>query len=184
MEKRVSMDMKVMYAVVAFVAMLISSNLSYWLVNSILEKLPANVFLSIVGLLGMTLLHLIISWGITAVFLFIKFPSLYHRSEVKNMWVKKTVCLVIIGEIARFLGCVLFFRRYLDKVSSLWYDIIYGAHVDVYTFGVLNILDSIVYAVIYLCITAVFLLGVFLICKKLWRLGEIDYDNIYGKKEE
>lgn len=56
MEKRVSMDMKVIYAVVAFVAMLISSNVSYWLVNSILEKLPANVFLTVIGLLVMTAL--------------------------------------------------------------------------------------------------------------------------------
>ena len=73
MEKRVSMDMKVIYAVVAFVAMLISSNVSYWLVNSILEKLPANVFLTVIGLLVMTALHLIISLGITTVFLFIKY---------------------------------------------------------------------------------------------------------------
>lgn len=134
-------------------------------------------------MLVMTLLHLVISIGITAVFLYIKFPSLYHRSEDKNMWLKKTVGLVVIGEGVRFIGCVLMFRRYLDKVSSLWYQLIYGAYVDGFTFGILNILDSIVYAAIYLFITAFFLACVFFICKKLWRLGEIDYDNIYGKKE-
>lgn len=183
MEKRVSMDMRAIYAVVAFIAMLISSNLSYWIVNAIFKSTLTNIAVYVLALLIMTALHLVISWGVTAVFLFIKFPSLYHRSEDKNMWAKKTVSLVIVGEIARFLGCVLFFRRYLDKVSSEWYNIIYGAWVDKYTFGPLNVIDSAVYALIYLAITAVFLTGVFFMCKKLWELGKKDFENIYGKKE-
>ncbi len=44
MEKKVSMDMKAIYAIVAFIAMLISSNVSYWLVTAVMEKLPSNVF--------------------------------------------------------------------------------------------------------------------------------------------
>ncbi len=183
MEKKVSMDIKAIYAMVAFVAMLISSNLSYWIVTAVLEKLPANVFITLFGLLVMTALHVVISWGITSVFLFIKFPALYHRSEDKNIWAKKTVSVIIIGEIARFLGCVLFYRRYLDKVSSIWFQFIFGS-ADEITFGPLNVIDSIVYAIIYLSITAVFLAGVFFTCKKLWELGKKDFENIYGKKEE
>ena len=94
MEKKVSMDIKAIYAMVAFVAMLISSNLSYWIVTAVLEKLPANVFITLFGLLVMTALHVVISWGITSVFLFIKFPALYHRSEDKNIWTKKTKSLM------------------------------------------------------------------------------------------
>lgn len=179
MNKKVSLDAKALYAVATVVASLLTSNLSYWIVLSKAEDTVTDFWVYCLLSLLMAAVSLLLNWLIMLVFLFFKFPALYSKSDDKKLWAKKTLSLILPGELARFIISVLMFRRYFDKTSVQIYQILYGFWLDAATTGILSLLDMTVYAVIYLVLLAAFLAGIFLMCKKLWALGKRDYENIY-----
>ncbi len=179
MERKVSIDSKALYAAFTVIACLVSSNLSYWIVMSKAEGTVTNFGVYCLLSLLMTVVSLLLSWVIVFLYLFKKFPTFYHKTESKNIWAKKTLSLILPGELARFIISVLTFRRYFDKTTVQLYQIIYGFWLDDATIGIFSLLDMAVYAVVYLAVNAVFLAGVFFTCKKLWALGKRDYENLY-----
>ena len=179
MEKKVSLDAKALYAAFTVIASLVSSNLSYWIVLSKAENTVTDFGIYCLLSLLMVAVSLLLSWVIMLVYLFFKFPALYSKSDDKNLWAKKTLSLLLIGELARFIISVLTFRRYFDKTSVQIYQIIYGFWLDEATTGILSLMDMTVYAAVYLALLAIFLAGIFFMCKKLWALGKRDYENLY-----
>ena len=183
MEKKVSLDSKFIYVVMTFLASIISSNLVYWAVESIAEKIPHPAVVYPLFLLVMPMLYILLCWVIVGVYLYKKFPTLYHRSEDEKLWIKKTIGLILPGELTKYIACVLFYDRYFEKVTTSMYYMVYGSKMDESTVGVFDFIDDAVYSVIYFVILAAFLAGVFFLCKKLWMLGKKDYENQYGKEK-
>lgn len=179
MHKKVSLDAKALYAVATVLAGLIASNLSYWIVLSKAENTVTDFWVYCLLSLLTAAVSLLLNWVIMLVFLFFKFPALYSKSEDKKLWAKKTVSLILPGELARFIISVLMFRRYFDKTSVQMYQLVYGFWMDGFTTGILSLLDMMVYAAVYLLLLAVFLAGIFFMCRKLWMLGKRDYENLY-----
>lgn len=183
MEKKVSLDSKLIYAVMTFLASVISSNIIYWAVEATAQKIPHPAAVYPLFLLVMPALYILLCWGIMFLYLYRKFPTLYHRSDDSRLWIKKTVSLILPGELVRYITCVLFYDRYFEKVTTTMYHIIYGSKMDESTIGVFDFIDDAVYSVIYFVLLAAFLAGIFFVCKKLWETGKKDYENLYGAEK-
>lgn len=180
MEKKVSLDSKFLYVVMTFLASMVSSNLIYWAVDATAQKIPHPAVVYPLFLIIMPALYILLCWVIVGLYLYKKFPTLYHRSEDKKLWIKKTVGLILPGELARYITSVLFYDRYFEKVTTSMYHLVYGSYMDESTVGVFDYIDDAVYSVIYFVLLGVFLAGTFFMCKKLWELGKKDYENLYG----
>lgn len=179
MSKKVSFDTKFLYAVFTVVSAIAASNLSYWLIMRVLGKNVADIAVYCLISVLMTAVSVILSWAIMFVFLYKKVPGLYFKSDDKKLWVKQTVSLILPGELARFIISVLTFRRYFDKASVQFYNVVYGLWADEITVGILNVIDYMVYGAVYVFLLAVFLLGIFFMYRRLWLLGKRDYENLY-----
>lgn len=128
------------------------------------------------------------TWGIVYLMFFRrKFPNFYEPSEDPKRWLKKSVILILPGELIRFFICIIplgFFGStgvfagiptYLFELTYLkWFDRTYAVRQT----GQFIFADFAAYAVCYLAYSIIHLLGIFFICKTVWKKAGEEYDDL------
>lgn len=184
MKKRVPIDAQFLYVVMTFLACLVSSNLCYALILKWTENRDIGVGAYILLLILLALSYTVLSIAFMFPFLYKRFPDLYHKCDDDKMWLKKAILLILPGELARYITCVLFYDRYFEKVTTEIYYAVYGMWMDASTIGVFDFLDDIVYTVIYVILAVPFIFAVLYMCKRFWATGKRLYEKEYGTVSE
>ena len=190
MKKKVSIGMIILYGALSLLANLIASWVGLFIPRVIFSGLASAsaAVINTVGVITVFPLTLVFAWGILY-FIFFKgqFSNLYESSEDSNLWLKKTARLVFPGELLRFFVCLttvgfsgstgMFaaIPTYLFELTYLkWADRAYAVR----QMGQFIFADYAAYAVCYLVYILIHLLGIFFICKTIWKHAKEEHDDL------
>lgn len=161
-----------------------------WILTAIMSKIElTQTQINVFSVIPMFVLELALSWGIIFIFFKNQFPKLYEVSEDKNLMIKKMVSFIWIGESIRFIICL--FRLGLGNLAATvqnmymltylkWFDRYYAVR----QLGETHFGDYFAYIVCYLIYFAIFMIGIYFICKWLWNKGKMDYDDLIRPNKE
>lgn len=190
MKKKVSIGKIILYCVLSLLANLTASWVGLLIPRVIFSGLTSAsvAVINTVGIITVFPLTLFFAWGIIY-FTFFKgqFSNLYEPNEYSILWLKKAAQLVFPGELIRFFACLttLGFSgstgmfaaipTYLFEMTYLkWVDRAY----TVRQMGQFIFADYAAYAVCYLVYIIIHLLGIFFICKTIWKHAKTEYDDL------
>ena len=190
MKKKISVDKMFLYGVLTLFANYIASWLGLLIPSTLFGGLTtaSTTVINIVGIVTVFPLTFFFAWGI-CYFVFFKrhFPAIYEKSEYPKLWLKKTVLLILPGEIIRFFACLFslgfsgstgmfaLIPTYLFELTYLkWFD----RSDSVRQMGEFIFADYVAYTICYLIYILIYLIGIFFICKKIWKKTKEDYDDL------
>ncbi len=190
MKKQIPVGIIFLCGVLTLFSNFIASELGLLIPRTVFSGLESSspAVINTVSLLTVVPLTLLLSWGIMYfVFLRRHFPDLYEPSENSKLWLKKAAILILPGEIARFIVCLstLGFPDSTGKLASLVTALFEMTYLKwfgrFYAIRQLNqriLADFAAYTVCYLVYLLVYLLGIFFMCKAVWKRAKEDYDDL------
>lgn len=142
--------------------------------------------INVITMLATAVLDLVFVLAATFLFIRIVLPRLYERNEGK-LWLKRSAFLVLPGELLRFflaftdLGAVDGNGKFAITPSYL-FELVYlrnpNKNYTVRLLGEYGFSDYAVFSLIYALYLAVFLTGVYFICKAVWNIFGIDREDL------
>lgn len=190
MKKTVFIGMLFLYEVLTLVANYIASWLGLAIPRKVFSGLISSspAIINTVGVLTIVPLTLFIAWGILYLLFFKRqFPKLYEPSEKSKPWRKRACMVILPGELVRFFACLVTLGfsdstglfaaipTYLFEMTYLkWFD----RAEAVRQMGEFIFADYAGYTVCYAVYMLVHLLGIFFICKTVWKQTEEEHGDL------